>query len=126
MGQARQGRRTKAKGLDEARRLLPLKPEVFHILLVLVEGGRHGYAIMQAVAERTAGEVRILPGALYRHLDRLRHEGVIEETASSDDTRCRSYRVTAFGKLVAEAEAARLARLVEAAVGQNLVRRWVR
>jgi DNA-binding PadR family transcriptional regulator len=106
--------------------LLPLKPEVFHILLVLVEGECHGYAIMQQVLERTAGEVRILPGALYRHLDRLKADGVIEEGEASGDTRRRLYRVTGFGRSVAEAEAARLAKLVEAAVERDLVKGWAK
>lgn len=113
-------------GMDAARAMLPLKPEVFHILLVLVEGARHGYAIMQEVADRTGGEVKILPGALYRHLDRLRSGGVIEEIADGEDSRRRSYRVTPQGRRVAEAEAARLARLVEAAAGRNLVKGWAK
>ena len=111
---------------DAARALLPLKPEVFHILLALVEEARHGYAIMREVAERTAGEVQILPGALYRHLDRLRSSGVIEEIGDGEDSRRRSYRVTSFGRRVAEAEAHRLARLVEAAAGRNLVKGWAK
>lgn len=109
---------------DAARRLLPLKPEVFHILLTLVDGARHGYAIMQEVAERTNGEVKILPGALYRHLDRLNADGVIEEVGEGEDTRRRSYRVTPFGRRVAEAETVRLAKLVEAAAGRDLMKGW--
>lgn len=101
---------------------IPLKPEVFHMLLVLVDEPRHGYAIMQEVADRSGGEVRILPGALYRHLDRLRRDGVIEEIDGPDgDSRRRSYRVTAFGRAVARAEAERLARLVSAAEQRNLL-----
>jgi DNA-binding PadR family transcriptional regulator len=109
-----------------ARAMLPLKPEVFHILLALVEEARHGYAIMREVADRTGGEVEILPGALYRHLDRLRSSGVIEEIGDGEDSRRRSYRVTNFGRRVAEAEAHRLARLVEAAAGRNLVKGWAK
>ena len=113
---------------DAARAMLPLKPEVFHILLALVEEARHGYAIMREVAARTAGEVQILPGALYRHLDRLRSSGVIEEIGEGEgeDSRRRSYRVTNFGRRVAEAEASRLARLVVAAAGRNLVKGWAK
>jgi DNA-binding PadR family transcriptional regulator len=111
---------------DAVRAMLPLKPEVFHILLALVEETRHGYAIMREVADRTAGEVQILPGALYRHLDRLRSSGVIKEIGDGVDSRRRSYRVTNFGRRVAEAEANRLARLVEAAAGRNLVKGWAK
>src|SRR5262249_31979495 len=49
----------------DARRLLPLPPAVFHILIALGEGEKHGYAVMQEVADRTAGQVRMSPGTLY-------------------------------------------------------------
>ena len=114
----------------DADKLIPLKPDVFHILLVLLEGQRHGYAIMRDVAESTDGEVRMLPGALYRHLRRLLEDGIIaevEETVGAGhgrggDTRRRCYDVTDFGRAVAEAEASRLARLVRAASAKKLVK----
>ncbi len=112
----------------DADKLIPLKPDVFHILLVLLEGPRHGYAIMRDVAESTDGEVRMLPGALYRHLQRMREGGIIaevEETVGAGhgrDTRRRCYDVTDFGRAVAEAEASRLARLVRAASAKKLVK----
>ena len=110
----------------DAERLIPLKPDVFHILLVLLDGPRHGYAIMRDVAEGTDGKVRMLPGALYRHLQRMLQDGVIaeivDETERGVDSRRRSYEVTDFGQQVAEAEAARLAGLVRAAAERNLVK----
>ncbi len=112
----------------DADNLIPLKPDVFHILLVLLEGQRHGYAIMRDVAESTDGQVRMLPGALYRHLRRMLEDGIIaevEETVGAGhrgDTRRRCYDVTDFGRAVAEAEASRLARLVRAASAQKLVK----
>ena len=57
----------------------PLKPDVFHILLVLLDGPRHGYALMTDIAESTEGEVKLLPGALYRRLQRLLDDGLITE-----------------------------------------------
>jgi DNA-binding PadR family transcriptional regulator len=107
--------------------LLPLKPDVFQILLTLLDGESHGYAIMQHIAERTDGEIRMLPGALYRHLERMLEEGMIEEldrrkVADSNDERRRYYAVTELGRSVAEAEAARLERLVEFARSRNLLR----
>ena len=45
--------------------LLPLKPKVLHILLALADGPRHGYSIMQEVAARTDGHVRLWPAAMY-------------------------------------------------------------
>ena len=114
-----------------AEKLIPLKPDVFHILLVLLEGPRHGYAIMRDVAESSAGHVRILPGALYRHLQRMLEDGIIGEVEPSGDagaggdTRRRCYEVTEFGRAVAEAEATRLARLVRAASAKKLVKEGI-
>jgi DNA-binding PadR family transcriptional regulator len=105
---------------------LPLKPDVFQILLTLLEGESHGYVIMQDIAERTGGEVRMLPGALYRHLQRMLETGMIREldrrkVADSSDERRRYYAITAFGRRVAEAEATRLAQLVRYARSKDLV-----
>jgi len=98
-------------------RHLPLSPAVFHILLALADGERHGYAIMRDVDERTGGLVRIGPGMLYGSIKWLREDGLIEEMparARGDaDDRRRYYRLTADGREVLRAEAVRL----EAAVG---------
>ena len=58
---------------------LPLTPAVFHILVSLGEGERHGYAIMQEVAKRSGGAVRLGPGTLYGAISRLLKDGLIEE-----------------------------------------------
>lgn len=107
-----------------AEDLLPLKPDVFHILMLLLDGPRHGYAIMQDIEESSGGEVRLLPGALYRHLERMLDDGMIEERMpdGSSDTRRRVYRVTPFGREVARAEALRLERVLERARQRQLVR----
>lgn len=106
--------------------LLPLKTAVFQILLTLLDGESHGYVIMQEIAERTDGEVRLLPGALYRHLQRMLEDGLIREldrrkVTDSSDERRRYYAITAFGRRVAEAEVTRLAKLVDYARTKNLV-----
>lgn len=104
---------------------LPLKPEVFEILMRLIEGECHGYAMMGDIAERSGGAVKMLPGALYRHLKRLLDDGFIEELdrrpAGDHDERRRYYGITARGRRIAAAEAARLARLVEAARTHDLL-----
>lgn len=105
---------------------LPLKPEVFEILLRLVEGDCHGYAMMGDIAERTSGQVKMLPGALYRHLKRLLDDGFIRELdrrrgeADSDERR-RYYGITALGREVVAAEAARLSRSLEIARAHDLL-----
>lgn len=111
----------------EAARLLPLPPAVLHILIALGEGERHGYAVMQEVAERTAGKVRLSPGTLYGSIRKMLDEGLIEElfhrSAQADDERRRYYRVTKFGRAVAAAEAERLTSLLHHARLNGLVPR---
>jgi len=106
---------------------LPLKPDAFHILLVLLDGPRHGYALMRDLAQATNGRVVLLPGALYRRLQSLLDNGLIEEIDGdgASDSRRRVFDVTAFGRAVAEAEAERLAGLVEAARRRNLIKKKV-
>ena len=97
-----------------------LSSAVFQILLALADRDRHGYAIIQDVAARTEGKVRLSPGTLYSNLSRLLEEGFIVETRtrpkpSEDDQRRRYYRLTSDGRAAAEAELARLERLVRQA-----------
>lgn len=99
--------------------LLPLSPQVLHILLALADGERHGYGIMQDVEARTGGEVRLGPGTLYGAIRRLREEGLIEERAGADERR-RNYRLTAFGRAVARLEVERLESLYAAAKARLL------
>jgi DNA-binding PadR family transcriptional regulator len=111
----------------DVERLLPLAPAVLHILIALGDGDRHGYAIMQEVAERTGGKVRMSPGTLYGSIRKMLDEGLIEELfhrgAKPDDDRRRYYRVTKFGRAVAAAEAERLAALLHHARLTGLVPR---
>ena len=91
----------------------PLTPALFHVLLALADGDRHGYAILKEVERRTAGEVRLSAGTLYGILKRLLADGLIEETgrrpaAHLDDERRRYYRLTRSGQQTAVAEARRL------------------
>lgn len=106
--------------------LLPLAPAFFHILVALAEGERHGYAIMQDVAGRTGGRVKMSPGTLYGSIKRMLEEGLIEELttgAAGADERRRYYRITKFGRRVALAEAERLASLLSQARASGLVPR---
>ncbi len=57
----------------------PLSTPVLHIMLVLADGPRHGYAIKQEVHDRTDGAVRLGPGTLYEAIQRLEDGGFIEE-----------------------------------------------
>lgn len=111
---------------DHLRTHPPLTPAVFHILLALACGERHGYAIMQEVAATSGGVVRMGPGTLYGSIKRMLADGLIEEAAirpdvALDDTRRRYYRLTIFGREAAEAEAERLARVVVVARERRLL-----
>ena len=99
---------------------LPLPAATFHILMAVAEEDRHGYAIIQNVAARTGGELTLSAGTLYRSIQRLLEQGLLEETADRpepelDDERRRYYRITSLGTAVAKAEARRLAQLVKLA-----------
>jgi DNA-binding PadR family transcriptional regulator len=99
---------------------LPLPAASFYILMALAGEDRHGYAIIQDVAARTAGEVKLSAGTLYRSIQRMLEQGLIRETrerpaAELDDERRRYYRITPLGAAVARAEAARLTKLVQLA-----------
>ena len=88
---------------------LPLTPISFEILLAVIDGAHHGYAILQVVESRLGGVLPLRTGTIYRALARLMEEGLIEESSSSDDERRRNYRITAQGRAIARAEAKRLA-----------------
>jgi DNA-binding PadR family transcriptional regulator len=92
----------------------PLAPAIFHILIALADEPRHGYGVMQEVAERTGGKMS--PGTLYGSIKQMLEEGLIEEVrgrrSSGDDARRRYYRITASGRETARQEMARLAELL--------------
>lgn len=99
---------------EDIHALLPLTPTVFHMLLALADGEKHGYGIMQAVADETQGQMQIRTGSLYGSIRRMIEAGLIEETNERpdpelDDERRRYYGMTAFGRRVLTAEAARIA-----------------
>jgi len=110
----------------DLKRILPLTPAAFNVLLALADGEKHGYAIMQAITLRSAGQVRMGPGTLYGLIKRMLADRWIEELderpdPALDDERRRYYRLTALGQRVAVAEAERLAVLVAAARQQGLL-----
>src|SRR5262245_53668390 len=97
---------------------LPLKSNWLHILISLVEGEKHGYAIMQDVLERSGGKVRLWPATLYGSLKRLIENGLIVESGERpapefDDARRRYYRLTPLGHRVLDLESQRLRDLVQ-------------
>ena len=106
--------------------MLPLSPQVFQVLLSLVDGPRHGYSMIQDIAERTGGEVRLTASTLYDALARLADQDVIEEldrlpAGAAPDGRRRYYQLSPLGRTLASLEARRLERLVSMARAKRLV-----
>jgi DNA-binding PadR family transcriptional regulator len=103
--------------------LTHLSPVVFHILLSLGEGERHGYALKREISLRTGGKLKLGPGVLYGSINKMLEQGLIEESderpdAHLDDERRRYYRITTHGRKVAQAEAARMRELVQLAAAR--------
>lgn len=100
--------------------LLPLPLAIFHMLLSLSEGERHGYALKREIGQRTGGKLKLGSGALYGSINKMLEQGLIEESEERpdphlDDERRRYYRITSLGRRVAHAEAIRLRELVRVA-----------
>lgn len=105
---------------------LPLTPATFQILMALVDGERHGYAIMSSAIEGSEGSVKLGPGTLYGSLKRLLEGGLVAESGervdpAMDDERRRYYRLTELGLRVARAEARRLASVLRTARQKKLL-----
>lgn len=104
---------------------LPLTPVAFEILLCLSTGEKHGYAILREIEDRTEGRLGLHAGSLYRAMARLVDEGLLSSaegpTEEEVDGRRRYYAITAEGRQVARAEAARLTRQLEVARTAHLL-----
>ena len=114
------------KPLPTPHHFIPLTPPVFHILLAISDGARHGYAIIKEVELRSQGDVMLSTGTLYAAMKRLLGDGLIEETDSGKgvanvDERRRYYGLTALGRKVARAEVNRMVDLVNLAEEKRLV-----
>ena len=110
----------------DAQSKLPLNPKDLLILLTLAERSMHGYGILKSAEEQSKGRVRLDPANLYRALQRLERDGLVEDagegrSSESEGAPRRYHRLTPFGRKVAEAESARLARQVRRARQQRLL-----
>src|SRR5690349_2052121 len=109
----------------EPQFFLPLSTANLHILLALASGERHGYAIMQEVNDASEGTVRLGPGTLYRSIQALVDDSLIEESTRrpgrDEDQRRRYYRLTSLGRRVLAAESRRLADLLAIARSRHVL-----
>ena len=107
--------------------LLPLKPVELELLLALVDEERHGYGLVQRIAEQTDGLIRLEPGNLYRVIRRLLAAGLVQESARRETEpgaeRRRYYRLTAHGARVIEAELVRMRAVLAGEAARALARR---
>ena len=115
--------------MTDPRRHLPLKPVDLELLLALADQERHGYGLVQAIAERTNGLITLDPGNLYRVIKRLLEDGLVAEgghrhAADAGGERRRYYQITPLGGRVLGAEIERLRALVNAPGARALARRW--
>lgn len=105
-----------------------LSSQAFHILVSLAERDQHGYGIMQDIAGRTGGKLRLSAGTLYGAIRRLLEEGLIVELRetqrpkdTTDDPRRRYYRLTVQGRKAALEEMNRMSEMLEQAKAYGLV-----
>jgi DNA-binding PadR family transcriptional regulator len=103
----------------------PLTPAVFHILLALSNGERHGYGIMKQVEVDSLGKVSMGPGTLYGSLKRMLDAGLVRESdkrvdPEMDDERRIYYQITGLGAEALSAELDRYQRIVTIAHQRKL------
>lgn len=104
---------------------LPLTPAVFHILLALSSGERHGYSIMKQVEEDSQGKVNMGAGTLYGSLKRMLDAGLVKESTKRvdpemDDERRIYYQITGVGTKALAGELVRYKRIVTLARERKL------
>ena len=104
----------------------PLTPAVFHILLALSSGERHGYGIMKQVEVDSQGKVKMGAGTLYGSLKRMLDAGYVRESdkridPEMDDERRIYYQITGVGIKALAAELERYRHLVTLARERKLL-----
>lgn len=102
-----------------------ITPAFFFLLLTLVDGDKHGYAMAKEVEDRSDGAISLGPGSLYWSLARLSKAGLIEESRAPEDGsregRRRYYRLTPAGRGALEDELATLSRVVSFARDKQVI-----
>lgn len=80
-----------------------LTPGMINILIALVDGEKHSFAITLRIEDITNGKVKIGPGSLFSSLKRMLAAGLVEQSDERidpdlDDQRRRYYRLTGLGQ----------------------------
>lgn len=101
---------------------LPLPETTFFILLSLARTPKHGYAILQDVADLSDGRLQLSTGTLYGALRRMLDQGWIarydEAPQVVDGRKRKAYRLTDLGQKILNADAARMEDLITALRGK--------
>ncbi len=117
--------KTRPGSSTSATAFLPLSARDFYILFFLAQRERHGYGLVKAIDEHSSGAVKLDPANLYRAIQRLATEGLVEDgpqrTADAKGRERRYYRITERGRQVAAAEAVRMRDLAAAAADHQLI-----
>ncbi|MEM7585794.1 MAG: PadR family transcriptional regulator [Acidobacteriota bacterium] len=95
----------------------PLKPVDFHLLLALVDGPLHGYALAGRMREESDGQVQMMPGNLYAVIRRLDRQGLVTESEArqpEEDRRRRYFALTDAGRQTLASEGQRMERMANA------------
>lgn len=91
-----------SRRVTETAKDVPLNTMDFFVLAALMTGERHGYGIVKDIETRTDGKVKIRPGNLYRVIDRLMEEGLVEpgsrKSSEPSSEKRRLYRITSPGR----------------------------
>lgn len=104
---------------EDASGVSPLTPVVFHILLAMADGARHGYAIMQHVEE--ASGIAMGPGTIYGSIQRMEESGLVRESAQAGKGRRKLFEMTKAGRSALRTEAGRISRIADLARARGLV-----
>jgi DNA-binding PadR family transcriptional regulator len=106
----------------------PLSARDWHVLVALSDEALHGYGIMKAVERDSGGRVSAEIGSLYRVLDRLMDEGLVEEVEAPADAPAetrgrprRYYGLTPLGRGALREEAVRLRDALDLARARSLL-----
>lgn len=110
-----------SKSSDSNTKAPPLTPAVFHILLALADGRKHGYAILKQVGADGGHSLRMGPGTLYGSLQRMEAAGLVQEFEDAGDERRRFYELTDSGQRALAHELSRLQEVLSAAKRKGMV-----
>jgi len=110
-----------ARSASRVSQCIPMHPLEFQILLAILEGELHGYAIAKKIEGRQAGSGTIQPTNLYRRLRTMAEKGMLSERAEPGGSHRRLFEITSFGRKVAQAEAERLEDMVLSARRHKLL-----